>query len=143
MMSFTDKVKDARAARDLTQPQLAEMVGVSDRSILAYERGEKKPRQGTMLKLARALGVSVKFLTDDSCTNPVEDIEKDGYIQEARDLYGPKGARDIDELLSENQALFAGGELSQEQKDKFFQAIMEAYVLCKESARETFGRKKQ
>ena len=35
MMSFADKVKDARAARGLTQPQLSEMVGISVRSIVA------------------------------------------------------------------------------------------------------------
>ena len=41
MMSFADKVKDARAARGLTQPQLAEMIGLTVRSIVAYEAGEK------------------------------------------------------------------------------------------------------
>ena len=35
-----------------------------------------------MLKLAKALKVSVKFLSDDECENPVEDIEKDGYIED-------------------------------------------------------------
>ena len=87
MMSFADKVKDARAARGLTQPQLSEMVGISVRSIVAYESGEKVPRQGTMLKLAKALQVSVKFLSDVNCTNPVEDIEKDGYIEVKMKMY--------------------------------------------------------
>ena len=47
----------------------------------------------------------------------------------------------MDELLKENAALFAGGELSQDQKDKFFQAIMTAYVTSKEEAKVRFGRK--
>ena len=101
----------------------------------------EQPRQGVMLKLAKALNVSVKFLSDDTCEDPLEDIEKDGYIAEARERYGSKGANDIDSLLSANQALFAGGELSQDQKDKFFEAVMTAYVTCKEGAREKFGRK--
>lgn len=141
MKSFAEKVKDARSELGLSQQQLAEMVDVSDRSIKAYERGEKKPRQGTMLKLAKALKVSVRFLSEDACENPVEDIEKDGYIAEARELYGATGARDMDQLLQENTALFAGGELSQEQKDMFFQAIMTAYVTCREEAKVKFGRK--
>lgn len=141
MMSFADKVKDARAARGLTQPQLSEMVGISVRSIVAYESGEKVPRQGTMLKLAKALQVSVKFLSDVNCTNPVEDIEKDGYIEEARELYGARGGYDMDTLLEQNRALFAGGELSQDQKDAYFSALMEAYVLAKEGAKAKFGRK--
>ena len=91
--------------------------------------------------MASALKVSVKFLSDDACTDPLEEIEKDDYLEQARALYGAKGVRDMDELLKENAALFAGGELSQDQKDKFFQAIMTAYVTSKEEAKVKFGRK--
>lgn len=48
----------------------------------------------------------------------------------------------MNELLERNAALFAGGELSQEAKDDFFQAVTKAYLLCKEEARKTYGRKK-
>lgn len=44
-------------------------------------------------------------------------------------------------LLEQNAAFFAGGELSQEAKDDFFQAVMKAYLTCKEEARKTYGRK--
>lgn len=142
MKAFADKVKDARAELGLSQIQLGEMVGVSNRAIVSYESGEKKPRQSTMLKLAKALKVSVKFLSNDSCENPMEDIEKDGYIEEARDKYGAKGARDMETLLAENAALFAGGDLSQEQKDVFFEAVMKAYLACKEEARKKYIHKK-
>lgn len=141
MKSFADKVKDARAELGLSQIQLGEMVGVSNRAIVSYESGEKKPRRSTMLKLAKALKVSVQFLTDDSCMNPMEDIEKDGYIEEAREKYGAKGARDMETLLAENAALFAGGDLSQEQKDVFFEAVMKAYLACKEEARKKYGHR--
>jgi len=143
MKSFSEKVRDARCELGLTQAQLGEMCGVSGRAVQTYEKGEKTPRQGTMLKLAKALHVSVKFLSDDNCDNPVEDIEKDGYIEEARERYGVQGARDMDELLKDNAALFAGGELSQEQKDVFFQAVMTAYVTAKEEAKKKFGRKSE
>jgi len=56
-------------------------------------------------------------------------------------LYGAKGVRDMNELLADNAALFAGGELSQEQKDAFFEAVMTAYVTSKEEAKKKFGRK--
>ena len=141
MKPFSEKVRDARNELGLSQTQLGEAAGVSLRTILAYEKGEKTPRPATMLKLAKALKVSVKFLSDDECENPVEDIEKDGYIEEARERYGAQGARDVEALLADNAALFAGGELSQEQKDAFFQAVMTAYVTCKEAAKEKFGKK--
>lgn len=142
MERFPEKVKAARNELGLSQTRLAEMAGVSLRTILAYEKGEKEPRPSTMLKLAKALGVSARFLSDDGCDDPMRDIEKDGYIEEARRLYGSRGMRDMKELLAENTALFAGGELSQEQKDVFFQEIMTAYVTCREEAKKKFGRKK-
>lgn len=141
MKTFSEKVKDARLQLGLSQQQLGEATGVSLRTILSYEKGEKMPRQGTLLKLAKALSVSSKFLIDDLCENPMEDIEKDSYIEDAREKYGSKGAKDVDKLLADNAALFAGGELSQEQKDEFFQAVMVAYVTCKEEAKKKFGRK--
>lgn len=141
MLPFNKKVCDARKELGLSQGQLGEMAGVSLRSILAYEKGEKTPRPNTMLRLAKALNVSVKFLTDDNCENPLEDIEKDGYIEEARTRYGTKEAKDIETLLAENVALFAGGELSLEEKDMFYEAITKAYITCKEEARAKYTRK--
>ena len=141
MKSFSEKVTEARNELGLTQTQLGDAAGVSLRTVLDYEKGRKTPRPGTMLRLAKALGVSVKFLSDDGCDNPVEDIEKDGYIEEARERYGAGEARSVERLLADNAALFAGGELSQEQKDVFFEAVMKAYIACKEEARSKFGRK--
>lgn len=48
----------------------------------------------------------------------------------------------MDALLRDNAALFAGGELSQEEKDAFFEAVMRAYVASKDIASVKFGRKK-
>lgn len=141
-MTFSDKIKRAREVAKLTQQELAKEVGVSQRTIASYESGGARARRSTTEKLARALKVSVKFLSDDDCTNPLEDIEKDEYIDQARAMYGSKGVRDMEELLQDNAALFAGGELSQEQKDAFFQAVMTAYVTCKEEAKKKFSPKK-
>ncbi len=141
MNSLSEKMKAARAELNISQAELAERTGMSKRIITAYEMGEKYPRETSLRKLAKALGVSVKFLKDNNCTNPQEEIEKDGYIEQAHTMYGAKGARDVDALLRDNAALFAGGELSQEQKDVFFEAVMKAYLTCKEKAREKYGHK--
>jgi len=139
-MTFSDKIKLAREMAKLTQNELAREVGVSQRTIASYESGGARARRSTTEKLARALKVSVKYLSDDACIDPLADIEKDGYIEQARELYGAKGVRDMDSLLQDNAALFAGGELSQEQKDAFFEAIMKAYITCKEESKKKFGR---
>lgn len=140
-MTFSDKIKVAREQAGLTQQQLADSTGVSKRTIASYESGGAIARASTMLKLAKVLNVSSKYLSDNSCLDPMADIEKDGYLEEARERYRSSGARDVDQLLRDNAALFAGGELSQEQKDQFFEAVMRAYVTCKDEAKVKFGRK--
>ena len=69
-------------------------------------------------------------------------IEKQPYVEEARERYGAKAAREIDFLMERNVALFAGGEVPQEAKDAYFEAVLQAYMSSKEEARAKFGRKK-
>ena len=140
-MTLGEKIKKARKIRGLTQTQLAEKINVSIRTVKAYENNDQQPRQGNLYMIARVLKVSIKYLTDESCDDPTEDLEKDGYIIQARELHGSKGAQDIQELLADNAALFAGGQLSDSEKDMFFQTVMEMYLDSKKQAKEKFGRK--
>ena len=141
-MTFSEKIRSSREMLEISQTELAELVGVSRRTIVAYEAGEANARKSTIAKLARVLKVSTKFLSDENCNDPLADIDQDPYVEQARELYGNVGARDMEALLRDNAALFAGGELSQEQKDAFFQAVMTAYVTCKEEASKKFSPKK-
>lgn len=52
------RLREARRARGLTQPQLAEMAGVAQQSVSKVERGEACPHDRVKLQLAHALGVS-------------------------------------------------------------------------------------
>lgn len=79
---------------------------------------------------------------NDEVDDPKAGLDKELFINNARDLYGYRGAREAELLLERNKALFAGGSLSQEAKDAFFDAIMVAYVTCKEEAKKTYNRKK-
>ena len=139
-MTFSEKVKRAREIAGLTQEELAQALGVSRRTVVFYECQGSVPRKSTLAKLAGVLKVSTKYLSCEDCTDPLDEIERDGYVAEARALYGAKGARDVEGLLTANAALFAGGELSQEQKDAFFEAIMASYLTCKEEAKKKFGK---
>jgi putative transcriptional regulator len=55
-------LKVQRAMRDLTQADLAELAGVTRRSINAIEMGRMVPSVLLALKIARALGVTVETL---------------------------------------------------------------------------------
>ena len=113
-MNFSDKIKYQREQNHLTQKELAELVGVSQRAIAAYESSGTIARISTMRKLAHALNVSYDYLKHDEITDPSYGI-----------------------------ALFAGGELDEEAKDAFYQAVTKAYLSCKMEAKKTFGRKKK
>ena len=55
-MSRNLALKSARAARDMTQKDLAEAVGVSRQTINAIEKGEYNPTINLCRAICRALG---------------------------------------------------------------------------------------
>jgi putative transcriptional regulator len=60
--ALRNTLKVHRAMRDLTQADLADLAGVTRRSVNAIEAGRMVPSVLLALKLARALGVSVDAL---------------------------------------------------------------------------------
>ncbi|WP_161624096.1 helix-turn-helix domain-containing protein [Leminorella grimontii] len=60
---FFKRVAEARALNSLTQQELADIVGVSQRQIAAYEAADSFPRKGILIKLATALGTTPEWLT--------------------------------------------------------------------------------
>ena len=59
---LTNRLRELRAERDLTQAALAELVGVSRKTINTIENGVFVPSTLLALKLARALGQPVESL---------------------------------------------------------------------------------
>lgn len=56
------KVKSARAAKDYSQQQLADIVGVSRQTIAAIEKGDYNPTINLCIKLCKALGKTLDDL---------------------------------------------------------------------------------
>lgn len=142
MKAYASKVKEAREVAGMSQRELAEIVGISQRAITAYETGVSLPRGTTARKLAKALRVSVEYLLHDEITDPLYGIEKEPFLSEVAERFGNKAVYEADALLKQNVALFAGGDLTQEAKDAFFESVMRAYISCKEEAKNIYGRKK-
>ncbi len=137
-MTFGEKVRQARIAMDLSQTQLAEKTGISERSLYTYEQTGTMPRMGNVKKIAEALCVSVGYLMDEDETNKEKDIDKDIFIANVKNEYGIKGAKEASDVLSRASALFAGGQLDEEAKDLFFRSLMEIYLYSKSEAHEKF-----
>lgn len=142
-MTFGEKLRQARLTLNLSQKELSEKTGISERSLYTYEQTGVFPRSGNIRKLADALNVSAGYLLSEEETNTQKNIDMDLFMSNIKNEYGYKGAREATEILSRASALFAGGELDDEAKDVFFQAIMEVYLESKEEARSKFSPKKR
>ena len=61
MMAFGDRLKLARKKAGMTMRELAEQTGISATAVSKFERSVITPRQSTVLRLAKALGVRPAF----------------------------------------------------------------------------------
>ncbi len=109
-MEFHEKLLQLRRRYSVSQTELAEAVGVSRKSIQFYESGERYPRHRVLEKLAEFFNVSIEYLTST----------EERY-------YDNSGAFSAANLVNEVTALFAGGSLSEEDKDLVMRVIQEAY----------------
>ena len=98
-MTFGEKIKEARLAMNLSQTELAQLTGISERSLYTYEQLGTIPRKGNIRKLAEALHVSVAYLLDDQETNTQSHIDEDMFLAEAREQFGAKGAKEAQEVF--------------------------------------------
>ncbi len=142
MKTTGEKIRDLRLGLGLKQSELAEKTGITIRSITNYETDASKPRGLQLRKICEALNVTEDYLLNPEIDDPSYGLETASYVNTVREQYGKKGAMDVKELLEANKAMFAGGDVPQEDKELFFQAVMEAYLLCKQDAHDRFTPKK-
>lgn len=106
-MEFGEKIKTRRCELGLSQTELASVCGISLRSVQNYESGQRHPANISIVKkIAKALKVGHEYLLDDAAQ----------YVIDAAARGGENAAHDVDRLLSDIQVLFAGGELTPQDK---------------------------
>lgn len=122
-MKFGEKLKQSRKAAGLSQEELAGAIGVTRKTITSYESGRVYPKsRDTYALLAKALNVDESSLRN----------EYDDFVASASDKYGYRGRKQAEHLVDEMCALFAGGELSEEDMDGVIKTMMEHYFRAKE-----------
>ena len=125
-MTFSEKLQRARKNKSMTQAQLAVKIGVTSRCVQNYELGARYPKRDILDRICKTLGVRIETR-----------VGSDDFlgIVEAED--GAAGVASAKELLSCAGALFAGGELSEDDKDKVMLALQNIY--WKEKAKSMSG----
>lgn len=62
MTEFNERLKQIRLKYNLTQKQLAELIGVTERGIQRYEANERKPTFDVLISLLDNLDISADYL---------------------------------------------------------------------------------
>lgn len=63
--SFANKILELRTQKNISQRELGEAIGVSNLSIFNYEKGTKKPRRNTLIKIAEYFNVPVEYFNEE------------------------------------------------------------------------------
>lgn len=139
-MSFGDKVRKLRGENKLTQSDLASKLGVSTRTIYNYEKGKLFPKDIKVIKgLAEIFNVTTDYLMKEIDVKIMSEEESD-FLNSAKDNFGYKGKKEAEQLIEKTAAIFAGGTLSEQDQDKFFESITKLYFDAKKKARDKYGR---
>lgn len=75
--TFSQRLKKYRKAKSMTQQELAEQIGVSDKTVSRWESEGGYPDVAVLVPLARALGVTVDDLLDEKA--PVRTLTRADY----------------------------------------------------------------
>jgi transcriptional regulator with XRE-family HTH domain len=80
-LTFGSRLRSLRDAAGMTQEQLAVSVGITPLSLLRYENDQRVPRWDDVLRIAKALGVSVaafeESASDDDQGDDAPDLPPD------------------------------------------------------------------
>lgn len=130
-MKFGEKLRKLRRQAALTQAEVAERADISRRTYIGYEQEGRYPRRREVYRrLAETLDCPLNYLL----------TEDEVFVEESAKRYGSRGKRQAEALVAELSGLFAGGELSDNDKDAVMIALQKAYFDCKEDNRK-YGRK--
>lgn len=131
-MKFGEKVKELRKQKGVSQTELGNAVGVSLRTVRSWEAEGRYPRYRDIYnKLADYFGCDVSYLL----------TEEEEFITEASELFGSRGAKQAEKILGETAAMFAGGDLSEEDQIAFITEIHALYLDSKKRAKKYTPKK--
>lgn len=82
------KIKDARAAAQLTQEQVAEALGVSRQTVSNWENGRTYPDILSVIKMSDCYGVSLDQLLKDKKEEPMSDYT--AFLEESTNVVRSK-----------------------------------------------------
>lgn len=132
-MTFGEKFRTEREKLGLTQQEVADSLGINRRMITRYENGISFPRtKDAYKKIADFFKIDVNYLL----------TEDEAFVVEASEQYGSRGMKQAQNLIDGMSGLFAGGTLSDQDKDAVMKALQDIYWESKARNIEKYTPKK-
>lgn len=122
-MEFKDKIRGIRKQMGLSQTEFAQKIGIGMRTVQNYEMGVRLPTHEILKKISRTLDVPVDYLLD----------EKELFVYNAAQDGGTRSKTQALQFIDSANALFAGGELNDEDRDLVMQALQDMYWKAKQN----------
>lgn len=105
-MSIGESIRHYRKEKGLTQEELGKLLGISGVAVMRYEKEQREPKQETLLKIAKVLGIHLRDLMDQS-------------IWEEFDQQHPEAVKQVNEGLAAIKFLESMGFTISEQVTKW------------------------
>lgn len=133
------EIKALRTAQHMSMAELARRASMSDRAIRYIESNQREPSVDAIQKIAAALGVTTDYFMDEATFQ--QELNDDLFYADVRKKYGSRGVAQAKKIKEQTTALFAGGELSEEDQAAFIKE-MEALFLDAKADAKKFTPKK-
>ena len=138
-MGISENIKLLREQYGLSQKELGQIAGVSDKAVSTWEQGIKEPRMGAIQKIADHFGIQKSnIIEDNGLQSPSITLTPRDERQIAADL--EKMLADLD---SKNSMAAMGGTVEDDEDRELLKASLQATMrLAKKIAKEKYTPKK-
>ena len=138
-MSIGENIKKWRELRNLKQSELAELLGVSDKTVSSWEINRTEPKMGMVEKISAALNckkTDIIGLDDDNITNDFKLSARD-----ERDI-SRRLEKTLDDLENQQDALLFDGAPMDDQTRELLKASLENSIRIAKINAKKFTPKK-
>lgn len=138
-MGISENIKLLREQYGLSQKELGQIAGVSDKAVSTWEQGIKEPRMGAIQKIADHFGIQKSNIIED---NGLQSQSVTLTPRDERQI-----AADLEKMLADldnkNSMAAMGGTVEDDEDRELLKASLQATMrLAKKIAKEKYTPKK-
>lgn len=138
-MGISENIKLLREQYGLSQKELGQIAGVSDKAVSTWEQGIKEPRMGAIQKIADHFGIQKSNIIED---NGLQSQSVPLTPRDERQI-----AADLEKMLADldnkNSMAAMGGTVEDDEDRELLKASLQATMrLAKKIAKEKYTPKK-